>query len=171
MTSADEFYRIQKLPPYVFAVINEMKAKARAAQQDVVDLGMGNPDGPTPEPIVKKLIEAAAIRAIIATPLSRGHSSPARRDHQALSHEIRRRIGFGYRSDCHHRRKRRAGPFAVCGHWPGRCGGVSEPGLSHSSIRRDHGRRAMLACCPCRRPRSSLIAWSISTRLLRVSRG
>ena len=42
----------------MFAVINEMKAKARAAQQDVVDLGMGNPDGSTPEPIVKKLIEA-----------------------------------------------------------------------------------------------------------------
>ena len=59
MTSTDEFYRIQKLPPYVFAVINEMKAKARAAQQDVVDLGMGNPDGATPEPVVKKLIEAA----------------------------------------------------------------------------------------------------------------
>src|SRR5271154_7411484 len=54
----DEFYRIQKLPPYVFAVINEMKAKARAAQRDVVALGMGNPDGPTPEPVVKKLIDA-----------------------------------------------------------------------------------------------------------------
>jgi alanine-synthesizing transaminase len=55
----DEFYRIQKLPPYVFAVINDMKAKARAAQLDVVDLGMGNPDGATPEPVVKKLIEAS----------------------------------------------------------------------------------------------------------------
>ena len=54
----DEFYRIGKLPPYVFAVINEMKAKARAAQQDVVDLGMGNPDGPTPELVVQKMIEA-----------------------------------------------------------------------------------------------------------------
>ena len=53
-----DFYRIQKLPPYVFAVINEMKAKARAAQLDVVDLGMGNPDGATPEPVVKKLVEA-----------------------------------------------------------------------------------------------------------------
>jgi len=53
-----DFYRIQKLPPYVFAVINEMKAKARAAQMDVVDLGMGNPDGATPEPVVKKAIEA-----------------------------------------------------------------------------------------------------------------
>ncbi len=54
-----EFYRIQKLPPYVFAVINEMKAKARAAQLDVVDLGMGNPDGATPRPVVSKLVEAA----------------------------------------------------------------------------------------------------------------
>src|ERR1700746_55784 len=57
--SSQEFYRIQKLPPYVFAVINEMKAKARAAQQDVIDLGMGNPDGPTPRIIVNKMIEAA----------------------------------------------------------------------------------------------------------------
>jgi alanine-synthesizing transaminase len=54
-----EFYRIKKLPPYVFAVINEMKAKARAAQLDVVDLGMGNPDGATPRAIVSKLAEAA----------------------------------------------------------------------------------------------------------------
>ena len=55
----EDFYRIQKLPPYVFAVINEMKAKARAAQQDVIDLGMGNPDGSTPRVVVNKLIEAA----------------------------------------------------------------------------------------------------------------
>ncbi len=55
----DEFYRIQKLPPYVFAVINEMRAKARAAQIDVIDLGMGNPDGATPRVIVNKLIEAS----------------------------------------------------------------------------------------------------------------
>ena len=55
----DEFYRIRKLPPYVFAVINEMRAKARAAQLDVIDLGMGNPDGATPRVIVSKLVEAA----------------------------------------------------------------------------------------------------------------
>src|SRR5260370_22457765 len=57
--STQEVYRIQKLPPYVFAVINEMRAKARAAQQDVIDLGMGNPDGATPRIIVNKMIEAA----------------------------------------------------------------------------------------------------------------
>jgi alanine-synthesizing transaminase len=60
MSEANEnFYRIQKLPPYVFAVLNEMKAKARAAQLDVVDLGMGNPDGATPQIVVDKLVEAA----------------------------------------------------------------------------------------------------------------
>jgi len=56
---SDEYYRIRKLPPYVFAVVNEMKAKLRAEQKDVVDFGMGNPDGPTPRPIVEKLVEAA----------------------------------------------------------------------------------------------------------------
>src|SRR3979409_1917461 len=59
MPSTQEFYRIQKLPPYVFAVINEMKAQAVGAQQDVIDLGMGNPDGATPRIIVNKMIEAA----------------------------------------------------------------------------------------------------------------
>jgi alanine-synthesizing transaminase len=54
-----DFYRIQKLPPYVFAVINEMKAKARAAQMDVIDLGMGNPDGETPAVVIDKLREAS----------------------------------------------------------------------------------------------------------------
>jgi alanine-synthesizing transaminase len=57
--SSEDFYRIQKLPPYVFAVINEMRAKARAEQIDVIDLGMGNPDGATPRAIVNKLIEAS----------------------------------------------------------------------------------------------------------------
>lgn len=56
---SDEFYRIKKLPPYVFAVINELKAKARAANLDIVDMGMGNPDGATAQAIVDKLVEAA----------------------------------------------------------------------------------------------------------------
>jgi len=55
----DEFYRISKLPPYVLAVVTEMKTRMRAAGLDVVDFGMGNPDGATPRPVVNKLIEAA----------------------------------------------------------------------------------------------------------------
>jgi alanine-synthesizing transaminase len=58
-TLPDEFYRIAKLPPYVFAVVNEMKTRLRSQQYDVVDFGMGNPDGATPRPVVNKLIEAA----------------------------------------------------------------------------------------------------------------
>jgi len=45
---SEEFYRIKRLPPYVFTEVNALKAKARAAGRDVIDLGMGNPDGPTP---------------------------------------------------------------------------------------------------------------------------
>ncbi len=53
----DEFHRIRRLPPYVFAEVNAAKARARAAGQDIVDLGMGNPDSPTPPHIVAKLVE------------------------------------------------------------------------------------------------------------------
>lgn len=54
----NEFYRIRRLPPYVFAEVNTMKARARAAGKDIIDLGMGNPDTPTPPHIVDKLVEA-----------------------------------------------------------------------------------------------------------------
>jgi alanine-synthesizing transaminase len=53
-----QFHRIRRLPPYVFSEVNAMKAAARAAGRDIIDLGMGNPDSPTPRPIVDKLIEA-----------------------------------------------------------------------------------------------------------------
>lgn len=55
----DEFYRIKRLPPYVFAVVNDLKTKARARGEDIIDLGMGNPDQATPTHIVAKLVEAA----------------------------------------------------------------------------------------------------------------
>jgi alanine-synthesizing transaminase len=54
-----EFPRIERLPSYVFATIDEMKFSARRAGEDIIDLGMGNPDIPTPKPIVDKLVEAA----------------------------------------------------------------------------------------------------------------
>ncbi len=55
----DEFYRIKRLPPYVFNIVNELKAKARARGEDIIDFGMGNPDQPTPPHIVDKLVETA----------------------------------------------------------------------------------------------------------------
>jgi len=67
-----EFHRVKRLPPYVFAEVNAMKAKARAAGQDVIDLGMGNPDLPTPPHIVAKLAEAAGNPATHGYSNSRG---------------------------------------------------------------------------------------------------
>lgn len=55
----NEFPRIQRLPPYVFNIVNELKAKARSRGEDIIDFGMGNPDRPTPAHIVEKLVEAA----------------------------------------------------------------------------------------------------------------
>lgn len=54
----EEFHRIKRLPPYVFNIINELKMRARAQGEDIIDFGMGNPDQPTPEHIVDKLCEA-----------------------------------------------------------------------------------------------------------------
>ena len=56
--SEQEFHRVKRLPPYVFAEVNAMTAKARAAGEDIIDFGMGNPDSPTPRHIVDKLVEA-----------------------------------------------------------------------------------------------------------------
>lgn len=53
-----EFNRIKRLPPYIFSVMNDLKMQARHAGEDIIDLSMGNPDRPTPAPIVDKLIEA-----------------------------------------------------------------------------------------------------------------
>src|ERR1700683_4159248 len=86
--SSEEFYRIQKLPPYVFAVINEMRARARAAQQDVIDLGMGNPDGATPRVVVSKMVEAARN--------PRNHRYSASRGIPRLREEITRRYRTKY---------------------------------------------------------------------------
>jgi alanine-synthesizing transaminase len=55
----ERFARIKRLPPYVFAIVNAMKIEARRRGEDIIDLGMGNPDQGTPQHIVDKLIEAA----------------------------------------------------------------------------------------------------------------
>lgn len=54
-----EFNRILRLPPYVFSIVNSLKIEARRQGKDIIDLGMGNPDGAPPKHIVDKLVEAA----------------------------------------------------------------------------------------------------------------
>ncbi len=59
MSLPEEFPRIRRLPPYVFNIVNQLKAEARARGEDIIDFGMGNPDQPTPSHIVDKLVEVA----------------------------------------------------------------------------------------------------------------
>ena len=54
-----DFYKIRRLPPYVFEEVNKLKARLRARGVDIIDFGMGNPDLPVPEHIVEKLVETA----------------------------------------------------------------------------------------------------------------
>ena len=54
----EEFSRIKRLPPYIFSIIDNLKLQSRREGEDIIDLGMGNPDLPTPKPVVDKLIEA-----------------------------------------------------------------------------------------------------------------
>jgi len=87
----EEFKRIKRLPPYVFAIVNELKIKARARGEDIIDFGMGNPDLPTPAHIVEKLCEAArnprnhqasARDLRLVPPASRCPAGPRRRGHR-----------------------------------------------------------------------------------------
>src|ERR1041384_5818702 len=66
------FSRIQRLPPYVFNITNELKMAARRAGEDIIDLSMGNPDGPTPRHIVDKLVAVAQRGDTHASSVSKG---------------------------------------------------------------------------------------------------
>ena len=89
----NDFHRIKRLPPYVFAQVNQLKQDARARGADIIDFGMGNPDGATPEHIVEKLIET------VKDPRSHRYSAskgiPGLRKAQAAYYERR----FGVKLD------------------------------------------------------------------------
>ncbi len=68
----EEFYRISRLPPYVFAEVNKLKARFRAEGKDIIDLGMGNPDSPTPPHVVEKLRATALDETAHGYSVSRG---------------------------------------------------------------------------------------------------
>jgi alanine-synthesizing transaminase len=68
----EEFHRIKRLPPYVFAEVNKLKAEARARGEDIIDFGMGNPDQPPPAHVTAKLVEALSDPRIHRYSQSRG---------------------------------------------------------------------------------------------------
>jgi alanine-synthesizing transaminase len=88
-----EFHRVKRLPPYVFAEVNRLKADARARGADIIDLGMGNPDMPTPQHIVDKLVETVSKPRTHRYSASKG--IPGLRKAQAAYYERR----FGVKLD------------------------------------------------------------------------
>jgi alanine-synthesizing transaminase len=90
-----EFSRIKRLPPYVFNITNELKMAARRRGEDVIDLSMGNPDGPTPQHIVDKLVEAAQRQDTHGYSVSKGIP----RLRKAVCDWYRRRYGVEFDPD------------------------------------------------------------------------
>ena len=90
-----EFSRIKRLPPYVFNITNELKMAARRRGDDIIDLSMGNPDGPTPQHIVDKLIEVAQRQDTHGYSVSKGIP----RLRKAICEWYRRRYGVELDSD------------------------------------------------------------------------
>src|SRR5258705_11671741 len=90
-----EFARIKRLPPYVFNITAELKMAARRRGEDIVDMSMGNPDGPTPRHIVDKLIEAVQGQGTHGYSVSKGIPRLRRR----VAHRYQNRLQVRHDSD------------------------------------------------------------------------
>ncbi len=91
-TPPHEIERITRLPPYVFNITSELKMAARRRGEDIIDFGMGNPDGPTPKHIVDKLVETVARPDTHGYSVSRGIP----RLRRALCHWYERRYDVSF---------------------------------------------------------------------------
>ena len=97
-----KFYRIDDLPPYVFATVDQLKRQLRRDGRDVIDLGFGNPDIPSPEIAVEKLREAALNPRNHRYSVSRGIDQlrlavPDNSDAKPFGPKKQRVCGYGYR--------------------------------------------------------------------------
>ena len=138
----EEFYRIRRLPPYVFEQVNRAKAAARNAGADIIDLGMGNPDLPAPAHVIEKLKETLGKPRTDRYSASRGIPGPAPRAGRLLRAPLRREAQSRHAGRRHARlqgrlRQRRAGD-----HRAGRRRAGARPELSDPRLRLpDGGRR------------------------------
>ena len=128
-----EFRRIHALPPYAFAEIDALKMAARRAGEDVIDLGFGNPDVPSPQIAVEKLAEAARNPRNHRYSATRGVPAPAPRDHRPLQAEVRRRARPRDAGVRHHRRQGGVLPPHVGAARPGGHRARAEPVATRST--------------------------------------
>ena len=136
-----EFHRIRRLPPYVFAEVNTAKAKARGAGEDIIDLGMGNPDSPTPPHIVAKLIETVQDPRSHRYSVSKG--IPGLRRALAAYYERRFGVGLNPETEVVATLGSKEGLANLClgDHQPGRHHPGAESVLSDPPVRLHHRRR------------------------------
>jgi alanine-synthesizing transaminase len=137
----EEFQRISRLPPYVFNIVNELKAKARADGEDIIDFGMGNPDQPTPPHIVKKMIEVAEREDTHRYSVSKG--IPRLRKAICTWYKNRFDVDLDFNTEAIVTIGSKEG-FGYFRTW--RCSIGTEPGLSDSSLWRSHRRRGYSPC-------------------------
>ena len=136
-----EFHRIRRLPPYVFAEVNTAKARARGSGEDIIDLGMGNPDSPTPPHIVAKLVEAVQDPRTHRYSVSKGIPGLRRALAGYYQPPLRRGAGPGDRGGRDARLEGGAGQPGVGDHQPGRHDPGAQPVLSDPPVRLHHRRR------------------------------
>jgi len=137
----NKFARLDRLPPYVFATVNQIKMQSRREGQDIIDLGMGNPDMGTPDHIVDKLVEAARkphnhrysasmgitkLRLAIANWYGRNYGVDINPETEAI-------VTIGVKEGLSH--------LVLVTTRPGESGVHTQPHLSHPSLFGDHRRR------------------------------
>jgi len=142
-----DFPRIKRLPPYVFNIVGDLKQAARRAGEDIIDLGMGNPDGQTPPHVVQKLVEAAAKTANHRYSVSRG----IYKLRVAICDWYRRRYGVELDPDAEAiatiGSKEGIGHLALAILGPGDVVALSEPAPTRFTSIRSSSRAAICARC------------------------
>ncbi len=142
----EEFHKVRRLPPYVFEQVNRLKASARSAGADIIDLGMGNPDLPTPKAIVDKLVEVVRDPRTASLLLVARHSGTASRPGQLLRPPLRREARSGQAGGGDAGLQGRLRQHGAGDHRARRRDPLPEPDLSDPRLRLHHvGRRHPLA--------------------------
>ena len=137
----EEFHKVRRLPPYVFEEVNRLKATARAAGADIIDLGMGNPDLPTPPFIVDKLCEVIRDPRSHRYSASKGIAGPAQGAGGLLRPPLRREARPRHPGRRDARLEGRLRQHGAGDHRAGRRGAVPEPDLPDPRLRLPDGRR------------------------------
>ena len=147
-----DFYRVRRLPPYVFEQVNRLKAQARSRGADIIDLGMGNPDLPAPKHVIEKLVETAGKPRTDRYSASKGIAGPAPRAGRLLRAPLRREAQSGHAGHRHAGLEGRLRQHGAGDHRARRRGARAQPVLSDPRLRLpDGGRRHPLRARPSRR--------------------